>query len=146
MEIKDFLNKWKTYSDPMNLDLSNVYSVLFCKKDGGISDILSNLDIDEEDLLNCDGEVKEEILQSLKTIDGLMNQTTVVMKDYIIETIFNEVDDETVLEKYQTSNQSLNPIYKQIVSEFNKIKEILFNHYPPSFSVNFTVDGSGLEI
>ena len=145
MEIEDFINKWKAHSDPRNLDLSNVYSVLFYEQDYDASNILTDMDIDEEDLFNCDGKVKEEILQSLKAIDDLMKKTTVIMKNYIIETVFKEVENEQLLEKYKFANQKLTVTYNQIMSEFKKIDEILFNYYPPSFTLSFTTNDSKLE-
>ena len=140
MEIEDFINKWKNHADPSKLDLSNIYSALLFEGDVGFGEILSKFDIEEEDLTNYVGPSRSEILASCKKIDELLTQTTYVMKNYIFETIYKDLDSEELMKTYNSANENLNSLYESIKDEFVKISNIVFYHYPPSFIINFVID------
>jgi hypothetical protein len=125
MTNEEILNRWNecSYGNLHNFDISNIYSIMFVDRNETVDGFLSMFDLNTDQLIRNED---KHINSSLENIDCLMMDTSHILRDFIIDYVFNDgVTEEEVMDGYRSSIEDLREIYEEVRFELKKIKKEL---------------------
>ena len=123
MNNQQILDKWNmnTISFPQDLDFSNIYSSMFIDS-SGVEGFLSIAELNYKELCETSN---TNVHQSLKNIDYWFNESSYVVKDFILDFVLEEKEEDEVLDGFRTSTQNLKGIYEEVLVELKNIRKEL---------------------
>ena len=123
MNNQQILDSWNknTISYPQDLDFSNIYSSMFIDSDG-VHGFLSIAELNYKDLCETSN---TNIHESLKNIDYWFHESSYLIKDFILDFILEERDEDVVIEEFRTATQNLKGIYEEVLCELKNIRKEL---------------------
>jgi dGTP triphosphohydrolase len=122
MTNEQLIQKWNNSKDPTSIDLSDVYTGMFIEPDETVDSLFNQFELTVEQVCQSDD---DDVQSSLIHIDELMLITSDLIKEFVIKTVFNEADLETLKMEYEVLIKDVEQIYKYIAGEFMCIKNKL---------------------
>lgn len=125
MTNEEILNRWNecSYGNLHNFDISNIYSIMFVDRNETVDGFLSMFDLNTDQLIRNED---KHINSSLENIDCLMMDTSHILRDFIVDYVFNDgVTEEEMMDGYRSSIEDLREIYEEVRFELKEIKKEL---------------------
>lgn len=121
MTNNEILQRWNDYgyNNLQQFDLSNIYSVMFFDRDTDIDDFLETINISKNQLIN---NTDPSINQSLQKIDEMIWTTSHIIRDFIVDYVFSDTDEEEIVDGYGDVISDLREVYTTVEKEFDTIR------------------------
>ena len=120
MNNLQILQKWDKNNDPNKIDFSNVYTSMFINRDQTVDDLLKQFGLKKNWIIASED---EDINLSLIAIDQLMDRSADIIKEFVLETVFSDIDPTGLMEEFKYTNTRLSHVYEEIEGEFKFIKK-----------------------
>lgn len=124
MSNTEILERWEQHS-LLNIDkfsLSPIYTGMYLDRTG-VEEVLDLFGIEKWDL---ESSTDSEITDSLTHIDNLMMDTTEIVREFILNYVFEELDSDGLLLKgYRNTVDKLCIKYGEVEEEFKLIRDLL---------------------
>ena len=122
MTNEDYLNRWNDRLDIHNINLDNVSSVLFVEDGDTIDDLLDFVHIDKNKLINSKN---KKVSRSLEKMDDMMLEVTEHLRVFIVDNLFDDVSDDTLINEYRQTKTEIENIYSKFEDEIVSIRSEL---------------------
>lgn len=122
MTNEDYLNRWNDRLDIHNINLDNVSSVLFVEDGDTIDDLLDFVHIDKNKLINSKN---KKVSRSLETMDDMMLEVIEHLRVFIVDNLFDDVSDDTLINEYRQTKTEIENIYSKFEDEIVSIRSEL---------------------
>lgn len=124
MSNTEILERWEQHS-LLNIDkfsLSPIYTGMYLDRTG-VEEVLDVFGIEKWDL---ESSTDSEITDSLTHIDNLMMDTTEIVREFILNYVFEELDSDGLLLKgHRNTVDKLCIKYGEVEEEFKLIRDLL---------------------
>jgi dGTP triphosphohydrolase len=93
---EEMLSKWSecSYANLNKFDLSDIHSVMYVQRGETVDDFLSLFNLTGDQLIHSQ---KQRVNDLLVEVDELMKETNNTLRDFIIDYVLNDTDEETFL-------------------------------------------------
>lgn len=122
MTNEDYLSRWNDRLDIHNINLDNVSSVLFVEDGDTIDDLLDFVHIDKNKLINSRN---KRVSSSLEKMDDMMLEVTEHLRVFIVDNLFDDVSDDTLINEYRQTKTEIENIYSKFEDEIVSIRSEL---------------------
>lgn len=124
MKNEEYLNRWNERLDIHNINLDNISSVMFVEDGDTIDDFLDFVHIDKNKLINSKN---KKVNHSLEKMDDMMLDVTEHLRVFIVDNLFDDVSDDTLINEYHQTKTEIENIYSQFQNEIVSIRTELEN-------------------
>ena len=124
MKNEEYLNRWNERLDIHNINLDNISSVMFVEDGDTIDDFLDFVHIDKNKLINSKN---KKVNHSLEKMDDMMLDVTEHLRVFIVDNLFDDVSDDTLINEYHQTKTEIENIYSQSQNEIVSIRTELEN-------------------
>lgn len=124
MKNEEYLNRWNERLDIHNINLDNISSVMFVEDGDTIDDFLDFVHIDKNKLINSKN---KKVNRSLEKMDDMMLDVTEHLRVFIVDNLFDDVSDDTLINEYHQTKTEIENIYSQFQNEIVSIRTELEN-------------------
>jgi len=124
MKNEEYLNRWNERLDIHNINLDNISSVMFVEDGDTIDDFLDFVHIDKNKLIN---NKNKKVNRSLEKMDDMMLDVTEHLRVFIVDNLFDDVSDDTLINEYHQTKTEIENIYSQFQNEIVSIRTELEN-------------------
>lgn len=125
MTNAEILARWNrcSYRNIRKFDLSNFYSSMFIQEDNDAEDLLCLFGITTEQLIKTENEYVNFLLEK---IDGLMLESSFIMREFIVDYVFQDnTNEDDLMFGCQSSKEELTEIYRRVKLALETIKKQL---------------------
>jgi hypothetical protein len=119
MTNEEYLKKWYNHSNVLNFNFDDIYSALLLEKSETIDEFLEFVHIDKTKLIESKSKT---INQSLEEIDELLLQTSEELRVFVIDNLFEDTDDDDVMNNYHQTKSEIYEIFNRIHNEIVSIQ------------------------
>lgn len=119
MKNEEYLNRWNERLDIHNINLDNISSVMFVEDGDTIDDFLDFVHIDKNKLINSKN---KKVNHSLEKMDDMMLDVTEHLRVFIVDNLFDDVSDDTLINEYHQTKTEIENIYSQFQNEIVSIR------------------------
>ena len=124
MKNEEYLNRWNERLDIHNINLDNISSVMFVEDGDTIDDFLDFVHIDKNKLIN---NKNKKVNRSLEKMDDMMLDVTEHLRVFIVDNLFDDVSDDTLINECHQTKIEIENIYSQFQNEIVSIRTELEN-------------------
>jgi len=124
MKNEEYLNRWNERLDIHNINLDNISSVMFVEDGDTIDDFLDFVHIDKNKLINSKN---KKVNHSLEKMDDMMLDVTEHLRVFIVDNLFDDVSDDTLINEYHQTKTEIENIYSKFQNEIVSIRTELEN-------------------
>ena len=124
MKNEEYLNRWNERLDIHNINLDNISSVMFVEDGDTIDDFLDFVHIDKNKLIN---NKNKKVNRSLEKMDDMMLDVTEHLRVFIVDNLFDDVSDDTLINEYHQTKTEIENIYSKFQNEIVSIRTELEN-------------------
>ena len=124
MKNEEYLNRWNERLDIHNINLDNISSVMFVEDGDTIDDFLDFVHIDKNKLIN---NKNKKVNRSLEKMDDMMLDVTEHLRVFIVDNLFDDVSDDTLINEYHQTKTEIENIYSKFQNEIVSIRTKLEN-------------------
>ena len=119
---EEMLSKWSecSYANLDKFDLSDIHSVMYVQRGETVDDFLSLFNLTGDQLIHSQ---KQRVNDLLVEVDELMKETNNTLRDFIVDYVLNDTDEETLLVARQDCIEELQMIYETVK---RKMKAVAF--------------------
>ena len=122
MKNEEYLNRWNERLDIHNINLDNISFVLFVEDGETIDDFLDFCHIDKNKLIQTKN---KKVNRSLEKMDDLMLEVTEHLRVFIVDNLFDDVSEDTLINEYHQTKTEMENIYSQFQNEIVSIRSEL---------------------
>ena len=122
MKNEEYLNRWNERLDIHNINLDNISFVLFVEDGETIDDFLDFCHIDKNRLIQTKN---KKVNRSLEKMDDLMLEVTEHLRVFIVDNLFDDVSEDTLINEYHQTKTEMENIYSQFQNEIVSIRSEL---------------------
>ena len=110
---EEMLSKWSecSYANLDKFDLSDIHSVMYVQRGETVDDFLSLFNLTGDQLIHSQ---KQRVNDLLVEVDELMKETNNTLRDFIVDYVLNDTDEETLLVARQDCIEELQMIYETV--------------------------------
>ena len=110
---EEMLSKWSecSYANLDKFDLSDIHSVMYVQRGETVDDFLSLFNLTGDQLIHSQ---KQAVNDLLVEVDELMKETNNTLRDFIVDYVLNDTDEETLLLARQDCIEELQMIYETV--------------------------------
>lgn len=119
MTNEEYLKKWDNHSNVLNFNFDDIYSALLLEKSETIDEFLEFVHIDKTKLIESKSKT---INQSLEEIDELLLETSEELRVFVIDNLFEDTDDDDVMNNYHQTKSEIYEIFNRIHNEIVSIQ------------------------
>ena len=119
MTNEEYLKKWDNHSNVLNFNFDDIYSALMLGKIKTIDEFLELVHIDKTQLIESKSKT---INHSLEEINELLLQTSEELRVFVIDNLFEDTDDDDVVNNYHQTKSEIYEIYDRIYNEIVSIR------------------------
>ena len=124
MKNEEYLNRCNERLDIHNINLDNISSVMFVEDGDTIDDFLDFVHIDKNKLINSKN---KKVNHSLEKMDDMMLDVTEHLRVFIVDNLFDDVSDDTLINEYHQTKTEIENIYSNFQNEIVSIRTKLEN-------------------
>ena len=122
MKNEEYLNRWNERLDIHNINLDNISFVLFVEEGETIDYFLDFCHIDKNKLIQTKN---KKVNRSLEKMDDLMLEVTEHLRVFIVDNLFDDVSEDTLINEYHQTKTEMENIYSQFQNEIVSIRSEL---------------------
>ena len=119
MTNEEYLKKWDKHSNVLNFNFDDIYSTLMFDDSETIDEFLEFVHIDKTKLIESKSKT---INESLEEIDELLLQTSEELRVFVIDNLFEDTDDDDLVNNYHQTKSEIYEIYNRIHNEIVSIR------------------------
>ena len=110
---EEMLSKWSecSYANLNKFDLSDIHSVMYVEQGETVDDFLSLFNLTGDQLIHSQ---KQRVNDLLVEVDELMKETNNTLRDFIVDYVLNDTDEETHLIARRDCIEELQMIYETV--------------------------------
>lgn len=110
---EEMLSKWSecSYANLNKFDLSDIHSVMYVQRGETVDDFLSLFNLTGDQLIHSQ---KQRVNDLLVEVDELMKETNNTLRDFIIDYVLNDTDEETFLIARRDCIEELQMLYETV--------------------------------
>ena len=119
---EEMLSKWSecSYANLNKFDLSDIHSVMYVQRGETVDDFLSLFNLTGDQLIHSQ---KQRVNDLLVEVDELMKETNNTLRDFIVDYVLSDTDEETLPVARRDCIEELQMIYETVK---RKMKAIAF--------------------
>lgn len=113
LTIEEMLSKWSecSYANLNKFDLSDIHSVMYVERGETVDDFLSLFNLTGDQLIHSQ---KQRVNDLLVEVDELMKETNNTLRDFIVDYVLNDTDEETHLIARRDCIEELQMLYETV--------------------------------
>ena len=110
---EEMLSKWSecSYANLNKFDLSDIHSVMYVQRGETVDDFLSLFNLTGDQLIHSQ---KQRVNDLLVEVDELMKETNNTLRDFIVDYVLSDTDEETHLIARRDCIEELQMIYETV--------------------------------
>jgi dGTP triphosphohydrolase len=110
---EEMLSKWSecSYANLNKFDLSDIHSVMYVQRGETVDDFLSLFNLTGDQLIHSQ---KQRVNDLLVEVDELMKETNNTLRDFIVDYVLNDADEETFLIARRDCIEELLMLYETV--------------------------------
>jgi len=110
---EEMLSKWSdcSHANLDKFDLSDIHSVMYVQRGETVDDFLSLFNLTGDQLIQSQ---KQAVNDLLMEVDDLMKETNNTLRDFIVDYVLSDTDEETLLLARQDCIEELQMIYETV--------------------------------
>ncbi|MEK9669683.1 MAG: hypothetical protein VW421_01620 [Gammaproteobacteria bacterium] len=110
---EEMLSKWSecSYANLDKFDLSDIHSVMYVEQGETVDDFLSLFNLTGDQLIHSQ---KQAVNDLLVEVDELMKETNNTLRDFIVDYVLSDTDEETHLIARRDCIEELQMIYETV--------------------------------
>ena len=110
---EEMLSKWSecSYANLNKFDLSDIHSVMYVEQGETVDDFLSLFNLTGDQLIHSQ---KQAVNDLLVEVDELMKETNNTLRDFIVDYVLSDTDEETHLIARRDCIEELQMIYETV--------------------------------
>ena len=110
---EEMLSKWSecSYANLNKFDLSCIHSVMYVEQGETVDDFLSLFNLTGDQLIHSQ---KQRVNDLLVEVDELMKETNNTLRDFIVDYVLSDTDEETHLIARRDCIEELQMIYETV--------------------------------